>query len=529
MMLLFMDTSISEQHVPAGSGALILLGPVLLVLLGLLPSVWLNRKAKLMAKLASGIALTSAVTVVPLLVQLLQGDTAYFKFSGLTVYLDPLAGVVFLLVSILLLVVMRFSQEYLAGDPQQGKYYKWLSLTGAAVLMLIISGNLLQFTLCWMSVSIFLHQLLVFYRQRPGALLAARKKFIVSRLGDLCLIGALVLVFKDFGTWDFRSIFGQIEAAHVLPGTGNNVWTALLLVLGALLKSAQFPFHSWLPDTMETPTPVSALMHAGIINAGGFLIMRFSPLIADVPLANQVLIVVGSFTALFGAFVMLTQASIKRGLAFSTVSQMGFMMLECGLGAYGMALLHLIAHSCYKAHAFLRSGSAVNNKFSLAPVVLSWASEISLALACLGVSALVYGIVANGFGSGSLAPEEMVLAGMLVVGVSFFFWNYWRQGTDAATVIAGLLGVAALCGFYHLLHGLFGGLVHGLPKVTGVVSWEVAILLIGCFFGGYLLCVGLFLRFSGNVLAQVYIHARNGFYINTLANRFIQRFWPVKL
>lgn len=523
-----MDTIASEKLHLAGYAFLLLVGPALLAMLGMIPSGWLNRYTRKAATTAIVLAAINAVFAVLALFPIIEGGSIHFKGGGLTVYLDGLAGPVYLLVSVLLLVVIKFSREYLAGDPQQGRYYKWLCLTGAAVLLLIISGNFLQFTLCWMAVSLFLHQLLVFYRNRPGALLAARKKFIISRLGDLCLIASLVLVFKDYGTWDIRAIFAQASSGSEVNTAAHGNWTAFLLVLGALLKSAQFPFHSWLPDTMETPTPVSALMHAGIINAGGFLVMRFSPLISDVPLANQLLVLIGSFTALFGAFVMLTQASVKRGLAFSTVSQMGFMMLECGLGAYSMALLHLIAHSCYKAHAFLRSGSAVKSKFINAPALRSPVMDLGLAVLCLPISVAIY--LATG-ALASLAPsaEGVVLASMIVTGVSFWLWSLWRLELNRTTLILGLLIVGGITGLYHLLHQLFGGFVHHLPTVSGVIPMGSAVFLAGCFMTSYLLCVGVMLRIPSAALERLYIHARNGFYINTLANRLIQNFWPVKL
>jgi NAD(P)H-quinone oxidoreductase subunit 5 len=524
-----MDNSISEQHFSAGYKSLLICGPALLVLIGLIPGFWLNRRPGLTAKLATLVATFNTIVAATTLAFLINGGESYFKLGGLAVYLDTLASMVYLLVSVLLLVVIRFSREYLAGDPHQGRYYKWLSLTGAAVLLLIISGNLLQFTLCWMAISLFLHQLLVFYRDRPGALLAARKKFIISRLGDLCLIGSLVLVFRDYGTWDIRSIFAQVAAAQDAQITTHASWTALLLVAGALLKSAQFPFHSWLPDTMETPTPVSALMHAGIINAGGFLIMRFSPLIADAALANQLLVIIGGFTALFGAFVMLTQASIKRALAFSTVSQMGFMMLECGLGAYGMALLHLMAHSFYKAYAFLRSGSSVENRFVELPKLRPLATDIGLAIVCLPVCALVFTGSAFLFAPPGMTAEGFVLASVIVTGMAFFLWNLWRQELTLHLVASGLLAVATLTGLYHILHAVFGQFVHRLPDAGGVIPWALAIILAGSFLGAYLLCVGLSLRISSSVLGKLYIHARNGFYINTLANRLVHHFWPVKL
>jgi NAD(P)H-quinone oxidoreductase subunit 5 len=261
--------------------------------------------------------------------------------------------VLLVLTTFLIGIVFQYSRRYMAGEAVAKRYYAWLTVTSAAILGLVLSNNLLAFAVAWCATSLGLHRLLTLYRDRAGAILAARKKFIVSRLGDACMLGALILTYRAFGSWDFE----VIRQASV---PANIDWIAGLLVAAALLKSAQFPFHTWLPDTMETATPVSALMHAGIINAGGILVLRLHPLIGQSDVALALLASVGAVTAVFGSVVMLTQASIKRSLAFSTVAQMGFMMLELGLGAYHLALLHLVAHSLYKAHAFLASGSVVH-------------------------------------------------------------------------------------------------------------------------------------------------------------------------
>ena len=252
-------------------------------------------------------------------------------------------------------MVIHYSRNYLEGDRDQGRFIKWLCLTLACVLMLILSGHLVQFVLAWIATSLCLHRLLLFYPARPGAVLAARKKFVASRIGDLCLIAAALLLRRSCGGLDYATIFAGAAAHPDDLGA-----PALLLTIAALLKSAQFPLHGWLLEVMETPTPVSALLHAGIINAGGFLILRFADVINTSPVALNVLIAVGGFTALFGSVVMLTQTSIKVSLAWSTIGQMGFMMAQCGLGVYSAALLHLAAHSLYKAHAFLASGGVID-------------------------------------------------------------------------------------------------------------------------------------------------------------------------
>ena len=179
--------------------------------------------------------------------------------------------------------------DYLDGDPQLVRFFRLLCLTLASVLTLIVSGNLILFAAAWIATSLGLHQLLLFYADRPAARLAARKKFLFSRLGDLCLIGVLALIWRSFGAIDFATILPTAEgmaAGGIVPADLS--WIAGLLVVAALLKSAQFPVHGWLLEVMETPTPVSALLHAEIINAGGFLVLRFGDVIAFGPVARPV-------------------------------------------------------------------------------------------------------------------------------------------------------------------------------------------------------------------------------------------------
>jgi NAD(P)H-quinone oxidoreductase subunit 5 len=350
-------------------GALLaILGPVLLLSFVLVPRAWANRNVAHMATLATTATLLVLGLALVCGLNLARWGTVQHNFAAwdlfkVGVYFDVLSAIIFLLVAFLGTIVTRYALNYLKGDEEQGYFLKWLCITIGAVLMLIVSGNLAMFFAAWVATSLSLNNLLTFYSQRPGALIAARKKFVISRLGDLCLLGAVVLSFRVFGSWEFSELFAvaaRWQADGTASGQPELTWLCLLLVSGAMLKSAQFPFHSWLPDTMETPTPVSALMHAGIINAGGFLVVRLSPIVSLSPLSLHVLAVIGAITALFASLVMMTQASVKRMLAFSTIAQMGFMMLQCGLGAFSVAVLHIVAHSLYKAHAFLSSGSVVS-------------------------------------------------------------------------------------------------------------------------------------------------------------------------
>ena len=516
-------------------------GPLALIIFGLLSVARLNRLGRRAAVGGAWIALgafTSALGAVASLACLGRIDLK-FTVAGpfqLGVYLDSLSAIVQLLVSFLLAVVARYAVNYLAGEPNQGRFTKWLCLTGGSVLLLVVSGNLIQFALAWSATSWCLHQLLVFYPDRPGALLAARKKFLISRVGDFCLLAVVVLVYEKFRTWDFSEIFAAVRQLHE-TGLAANHWKinliCILLVAGGMLKSAQFPFHSWLPDTMETPTPVSALMHAGIINAGGFLIIRLNPLITLSPAALTVLALFGAFTALFASLVMLTHASVKRSLAFSTVAQMGFMMLECGLGAFSLAVLHLVAHSLYKAHAFLASGSIVSlaksawvptEKPNAHPLTLvaSFATAIALALGC----AWLFGV------NWQHEPGSLMLGCAFAMALAYALWNLWSRSLSLLLAAFGVVFGGGLVAAYFSLHKIFAGLLGGDDWVNGqfrsLPGLALLATLLVLFLAVLVLQTELPQWANRPFFQALYVHARNGFYFNTLANRAVAACWPVK-
>ena len=440
-------------------------------------------------------------------------------------YFDSLSVTMLVLVNFLGVVVTRYSVNYLHGDPGQQRFSRWLLLTLGAVSLLVVSPNLLMFGLAWVATSLSLHKLLTFYPERPGAVLAARKKFIVSRIGDACLLAAMALVWRVFGSWDFQEIFAA-SAAH--QGEPAMSWICGLLVAAALIKSAQFPFHSWLPDTLETPTPVSALMHAGIINAGGFMVVRLSPLITQSPGALNALALVGAFTALFASVIMMTQTSIKKSLAWSTVAQMGFMMLQCGLGAFALAMLHIVAHSLYKAHAFLSSGSIVNiaksawvptGRTSAHPVVVLVSMLAAVAVGC-GMGAL-FGLRIDS------DPGQLLLIAVFVMALSYMLWTLWSSSMRLRLFGWGLLvtaGATAVClalhsGFEHLLSGV-------LPEYAPVrSSLEYAVMaFVGLLFLGVLVFQSQLPVWSARpAFARFYVHASNGFYLGTLFGRYVQK------
>lgn len=293
-----------------------------------------------------GVALCAALAVGP--VALLASGAAR---------LDVVTAVMLPLVWGLGAVIVRFSRSQLRGSPGEARFGRALLATLAAVSALVAARNLALIALAWTATSLALHQLLTFFGDRPEALVAAHKKFITSRLADACLWSALAILASVTGSLDL-DVLDRWAAAHAALPTSMHV-AAALLVVAASLKSAQLPFHGWLTQVMEAPTPVSALLHAGVVNLGGFLMIRLAPLMARAPAAQLLLVVIGTVTAVIAALVMRTRVSVKVALAWSTCAQMGFMLVECGLGAWHLALLHLVAHSLYKAHAFLSAGGAV--------------------------------------------------------------------------------------------------------------------------------------------------------------------------
>jgi NAD(P)H-quinone oxidoreductase subunit 5 len=273
------------------------------------------------------------------------------------VQLDFVSSAMFVLVATLALVVVRFSRTYLAGQRELDRYARYLLLTVASVTVLVTSNHLAVLMAGWFATDVGLHQLLTFYRTRRQALIVAHKKFLLSRIADACFVSSLVIIGPEVGSLRIDVVNAMAQSNGELSPTLH--LATVLLVFGVLLKSAQLPFHGWMQQVMEAPTPVSALLHAGVVNIGGFVMIRLAPLMLHAWIAQGILLGVGLFTTIVAALVMTTRVSIKGVLAWSTIGQMGFMLVQCGLGAWHMALMHLLAHSLYKAHTFLSAGSVV--------------------------------------------------------------------------------------------------------------------------------------------------------------------------
>ena len=277
---------------------------------------------------------------------------------GADLRLDTLSATMILVVTGIGALIHLYSIGYMAEDPRRGRFFAYMNLFVFFMLMLVLGANYLVLYLGWEGVGLCSYLLIGFWYTTPGNAEAAKKAFITTRIGDtLMLVGLALLVFK-FGTLDFEAIFGT--AGSVLTKDAATV-IALLLFAGAIGKSAQLPLQVWLPDAMAGPTPVSALIHAAtMVTAGVYLVVRSHVLFELSGVALTVVLVVGLATALFGATCAIAQFDIKRVLAYSTISQLGYMFIAVGMHAYGVAMFFLVAHACYKALMFLGSGSVIH-------------------------------------------------------------------------------------------------------------------------------------------------------------------------
>jgi len=439
---------------------------------------------------------------------------------------DALGCLMLLLVSFIGWVIAGYSQPYLDGERGQRRYVRNLMLTLAAVTVLVTTNNLLLLALAWIATSLSLHGLLTFFDARPQALIAAHKKFIASRVADLCLLGGIALLGHSLGTLEIDQ---AIAAARALPVmTAEMQAAALLLACSALLKCAQLPVHGWLIQVMEAPTPVSALLHAGVVNLGGFLLIRLGSLVGDVPAAQALLVVIGSVTAVVAALVMMTRISIKVSLAWSTCAQMGFMMMQCGLGLYDLALLHLVAHSLYKAYAFLGAGGAVeqNRLQQMTPPAAPLSAGGWLLGALVGMGLVAAAAMAWGF-SPAEAPALWALGGILSLALApLLAGPVWRAG--GWWPLAGLAGAFAVALAYFGLHAGFSRWLgaEGIGAAPGMalVAW-----VLGCF--GMLFVVQGAVRAQphGALARSLYPWLFAGLYLDELFTRLTFRLWPARV
>jgi NADH-quinone oxidoreductase subunit L len=292
--------------------------------------------------------------------------TGNFSFE-IGFLIDNLSAMMMVVVTFVSLMVHIYTVGYMAEDPGYARFFSYISLFTFAMLMLVMSNNFMQLFFGWEAVGLVSYLLIGFWYTRPTAIYANLKAFLVNRVGDFGFLLGIGLVLMHFGSLDYASVFSLApQMADVqINLIGSSAWslmtvTCILLFIGAMGKSAQVPLHVWLPDSMEGPTPISALIHAAtMVTAGIFMVARMSPLFELSSTALSFIIVIGSITALFMGFLGIIQNDIKRVVAYSTLSQLGYMTVALGASAYSVAIFHLMTHAFFKALLFLGAGAVI--------------------------------------------------------------------------------------------------------------------------------------------------------------------------
>ena len=431
--------------------------------------------------------------------------------------LDPTGALMLALVAFVGWAIARYSRAYLAGEPaaRLARFRRALGWTLACVTLVVLSNHLLLTAFAWVGTSLTLHLLLTHYGDRWQALLAAHKKFIAGRIAEVALFTGIALLGASTGTLQIDGIAATVHARGLdLAGQAGMV----LIALAALLKCAQLPAHGWLIQVMEAPTPVSALLHAGIINLSGFVLIRLAEPLAAAPAAQWLLLLVGGLSAAAAALVAMTRVSIKVALAWSTCAQMGFMLLECALGLPQLALLHLVGHSLYKAHAFLASGDAVQatrlRAFAPPALPVPLARSITtgaLALAVVGAAAWQAG----------LQPALTVAACIAALAIASMLATL----RGARLLAAGIAAASAMALALGVLHSVFALVVPAAPSSAGTGMLVAAL---SIFVALYILQALLRAAPQGPLARRVHPWCFGGFFLDEHFTRITFRIWPLR-
>jgi NAD(P)H-quinone oxidoreductase subunit 5 len=471
-------------------------------------------------------AFLAALSAVALLWQTLRPGPV--SVAGLSI--DRLSSASGLFVGVLGWVVTRFAERSMEGHPERWRFTSLLCFATCMAFVVSCAGNMLLLAVAWMLLGAAVHLLLVFDEDTAVKRRVARRKWVAARVGDVALSLGLALLAWRCGSLEIGECLSRIDS---LPGEVLLVVTSLLVV-AAMARSVQAPFHVWLPDTMEAPTPVSALLHAGIVNAGGLLLIRFAPLLVRVPEVCVALSIVGTVTMTLGTLCMAQQVRLKQGLAWSTVAQMGFMTVQCALAAFPAALLHLLGHGSYKAMAFLRSGEApapagpiVRPACGLALLVAGALSAVP----CMALATRVTGL------SMDHAPGELALALVIAIAIGQVWVTSLGTCVFRPRELVRGLSVAVLASVFVPLigfglyrgAGLFLGPVLGaLPAADGKLMWIAAALPALAI---ALLAVAHVVQPWLQQLAvwrSMQVQAREGFHLGRIADRAIDATTPAR-
>lgn len=463
--------------------------------------------------LFSGIALLSTA-ICPLL-QIIVPSLAEPALLLPGLKINPLQSWMAILVQLLGTVIGVFSSRYLQGERGQARYIAAFSGVLASVHMLLLADNWLVLISAWALIGVILERLLCFYSERPFALLAAHKKKIADRVADVLLICAGILAWLEVGSGSLSDLWTYVGS----NGMSTNLQlSAVCLVLAVILRVALLPVHGWLIQVMEAPTPVSALLHAGVVNLGGYVLIRFAPLLEKAMPACTLLVAFGLGTAVLAGLVMLTRISIKVRLAWSTTAQMGFMVLECGLGLYTLAALHLIGHSLYKAHTFLSASmvvretrlQAMRGKVSPIPISLLLAPALAVMTVMLIQSMLIN------------VAWPWWWSAMLGLAWAPLLWLPAQRGSIRQIclhALSGLLMLAGLTVTASLAHLLPFGIHDAPTSALGFVALTGMAVLYLCL---------VTLQFRPQVLHAWRRWSYAGFYLDEVFTRLALRFWPTR-
>ncbi|NVK86538.1 MAG: NADH-quinone oxidoreductase subunit L [Gammaproteobacteria bacterium] len=430
----------------------------------------------------------------------------------------PLNMLIWMLVLLIGWVVLRFARRNLAGDPDRQRFLAAYLFTLTATTITITSHHILVFALGWIMISVGLHRLLLFYPHRARAKLAAHKKFLFSRVAEITLIAALGLLFWQHQSFDISVILAHYHADTTLQP--REQLAAILLAVTALTCCAQLPLHGWLIQIVEAPTPVSALLHAGIINLGGFLLLSFSPLLALALSAQWLLLIVAGISCVLAALIMMTRISVKVRLAWSTVAQMGLMLIEIALGLYELATLHLIAHSCYKANAFLNSGNAVqeHSRQALTAIKRPQLSHWLLAAALVG---------AGGYSATLIFTVPSVLSPWLLLAfalTTLAAQNLAQKSLAASVRLLGQISVALA------LYWLAKVILQALQPTTTAsapVGADSVVMLLFSFLMGAVLLIQYWPHQA--LIKRLWIALNAGLYLDEWSTRLTLACWPTDI
>jgi len=448
-----------------------------------------------------------------------QVSTAYtWLASGdfeaqLQILLDTLSSTLMLIVSGVGGLIVWYSMGYMKGDEQERRYFAYMSLFVFSMLMLVEAGNFLLMLVGWGLVGLASYLLIGFWHHKPEAVAAAKKAFVMNAIGDATFALALVLLIWATGTVEFGDVFDQVDS---LSSTTVNL-VALGLLGGALAKSAQIPLHTWLPDAMEGPTPVSALIHAAtMVTAGVYLLVRASPIFEAAPDVQHLAAILGAITLLVAGVIALVQWDIKRVIAYSTMSQIGYMFLGAGVGAYGYAIFHLMTHAFFKALLFMTAGLVIHHlegeqdirKMGGLKSVMP-RTHVAFAVGGLALMGIPIfsgfwskdGIVSAAFSSGDALGYTLAAAGLvgaLLTGLytTRLYFAVWRgaqsdlvkehaheghgEGPRSMTIPVGVLTVLATIGGLVVIPGVWEPFLHWIdetaePLVQATVAEDYAL------------------------------------------------------